>query len=338
MTPSTTRHRSSLAEVRRGLLAALLAALGAAAEAQTLKDPVLEALYVADKTEELQRAALQRPPDDPQAVLALALVALERDEAAARLKALERAQSCIEKQARAAACQYAYGVLLGLQAMSEGMMKMARSASVVKEALTAAQEIDPAWYPARSALMEFYLVAPALMGGSASKAAEIARTAPRPEQVAALQGRVALQERRFDTALAAFNALPTAVEHALNADVRGWGTQAGLGAVSSGQAAKAQPFFERLLREQPAHSAGAYGLARVRGELGDWAEALRLYERAASLKGARQWPLAYRIGTALQALGRHDEAKASLKRFVDAGKGQKASLEDARKRLEQLGG
>ena len=34
----------------------------------------------------------------------------------------------------------------------------------------------------------------------------------------------------------------------------------------------------------------------------------------------------------------NDAAKASLQRFVNAGKGQKASLEDARKRLEQLGG
>lgn len=338
MPPYPIHRRLFFAQHRHRLLAVLCTALCSAVQAQTLKDPALEALYVADRTEELQRAALQRSPDDPQAVLALALVALERDEAAARLKALERAQSCAEKQTRAAPCQYAYGVLLGIQAMSEGMMKMARSASVVKDALTAAQEIDPAWYPARSALMEFHLVAPALMGGSTSKAAELARTAPRPEQVAALQGRVAMQDRRFDTALAAFNALPTALDHALGADVRGWGTQAGLGAVASGQSGKAQPFFERLLREHPAHSAGAYGLARVRGELGDWAEALRLYERAATLKGSRQWPLAYRIGIALQALGRHDEAKASLKRFVDAGKGQKASLEDARKRLEQLGG
>ena len=114
--------------------------------------------------------------------------------------------------------------------------------------------------------------------------------------------------------------------------------QAGLGAVNAGQAARAQPFFERMLREQPGHSAGAYGLARVRGEQGAWAEALRLYEHAGALKGAQEWPLAYRTGIALQNLGRGEEAKAAFARFVSAGKGQKSSLEDARKRLEQLGG
>ena len=37
-------------------------------------------------------------------------------------------------------------------------------------------------------------------------------------------------------------------------------------------------------------------------------------------------------------LQRVDEAKAAFQRFVAAGKGQKRSLEDARKRQEQLGG
>jgi tetratricopeptide (TPR) repeat protein len=321
--------------VAAGLLCA------AAVGAQTLKDPALEALYVADKADELQRAAQQRlahQPEDVQAVLALALAALDRNDTPARKQALERAEACAQKQPKAAPCRYAHGVLLGIQAVAEGLMKAARSAGTVKDALLAAHELEPAWYPARSALLEFYLAAPGFMGGSASKAAELARGAPRPEQVAALQARVAMQDKRFDTALAALAALPPGLEHALATDVQGWGTQAALGAVNAGQAAQAQPFFERLMRDRPGHAAGAYGLARVRGELGDWAGALRLYEQAQGLKDAADWPLAYRMGIALQQLGRTDEAKAAYKRFVTAGKGQKASLDDARKRLEQLGG
>lgn len=329
--------------VTRVRLLALGAALLCAATvgAQTLKDPALEALYVASKADELQRAAQQRlatQPDDAQAVLALALAALDRNDAPARTQALERAEACAQKQPKTAACRYAHGVLLGIQAMSEGLMKAARSAGTVKEALQAAHELEPAWYPARSSLLEFYLAAPGFMGGSASKAAELARGAPRPEQVAALQARVAMQDKRFDAALVALSALPPGLDHALASDVHGWGVQAGLGAVNAGKAAQAQPFFERLMRERPGHAAGAYGLARVRGELGDWAGALRLYEQAQGQKGAADWPMAYRMGIALQQLGRTDEAKAAYQRFVSAGKGQKASLDDARKRLEQLGG
>ena len=309
--------------------------------AQTLKDPALEALYVADRGAELQRVANQRlasQPDDAQAVLALALVALERDDAAVRRQALARAEACADKQPRAAPCQYAHGVLLGMQAMSEGMLKAARSAGTVQSALTAAHEIDPAWYPGRSALMEFYLAAPAMLGGSTAKAIELARSAPRPEQVSALQGRVAMEDRRFDAAVAAFVALPSNIEAALAADVRGWGMQAGLGLVNSRRAAQAQPCFERQLLERPGHGADIYGLARVKGELGDWAEALRLYKLAAGLKGAVERPVDYRIGIAQQQMGRADAAKASFTRFIASGKGQKASRDDARKRLERLGG
>lgn len=309
--------------------------------AQTFKDPALEALYTAEKTDELQRVAQQRlasQPEDAQAVLALVLAAMEKDDAPARAKALERAQACAEKQPQVAPCLYAYGVLLGVQAMSEGMVKAARSAGTVKAALIAAHESEPAWYLARSALMEFYLVAPSFMGGSSAKAAELARAAPKPEQVAAMQGRLAMQDKKFEAALAAFAALPAISDSALAADVRGWSMQAGLGAISAGQPAKALGVFERMSRERPGHADGVYGLARARGELGDWAESLRLYERAATLKGAVTWPMAYRMGIALQKLGRVDEAKVAFQRFISAGKGQKQSLEDARKRLDLLGG
>ncbi len=309
--------------------------------AQMLKDPALEALYAADKTDELQRAAQQRlttQPEDPQAVLALTLAALERDDATARNAALQRAHGCADRQPRAAPCQYSYGVLLGLQAASEGLIKAARSVGTVKDALTAAHEADSAWYPARSALLEFHLIAPGMLGGSRSKAEELARSAPQPEQVAALQARLALQDRQLQAALMQLSALPAKLDAALLDDVHNWGAQAGLGLVNNKEPAKAQAWFERLLRERPGRAVGYYGLARVRGELGDWAEAQRLLEQAQSLKGAVNWPVLYRLGIAQQQLGKTDAAKVSYKAFVAAGKDQKASLEDARKRLEQLGG
>lgn len=340
MTP--TPRKSPHAHALLGLVVVAITCWASpAAWAQTLKDPVLEALYVADKTDELKRAANQRlaaQPEDAQAVLALSLAALENNDNTQRAQALARAQACAERTPTAAACQYAYGVLLGIQAMSEGLMKAARSAGTVREALTAAHEADPAWYVARSALAEFYLAAPGFMGGSTTKAAELARTAPKREQSQALQARVAMVDKKFEAAAAGFLALPATLEHALAADVRGWASQTGLGMVNAGQAARAEPLFQRLIRERPQEAAGAYGLARVRGELGDWTEALRLFEHARNLKGAADLPLAYRMGIAQQQLGRMDAAKASYATFIEAGKGQKASLEDARKRLAQLGG
>lgn len=329
---------------RQRSLALLGAAWLAAAlptAAQTFKDPGLEALYATDRTDELQRVAAQRvaaQADDAQAVMALALAALDRDDADARRHAIARAEACTSRQPRAAPCQYALGVVLGIQAMTEGLFKAARSASTVRDALATAHQLEPAWWPARSALMEFYLMAPGMMGGSSSKAAELGRSAPRPEQARVIEARIAMNDRKFDAALQALMALPPGLEPSLAADVRGWGTQAALGLVNEGQAARAQPWFERLMREQPGRADGAYGLARVRGEAGDHAAAVRLYEQAQGLKGAQAWPIGYRLGQSLQQLGRVDEARGAYRRFVATGKGPQRALDDAKERLEQLGG
>lgn len=308
--------------------------------AQTIRDPALEALYTAGRAADLLRTSAQRVQaraDDAPAVLGLALAALELDEEAGRRQAISAAETCVARQARAAACHYALGVTLGVQAMHEGLLKAARSAGTVREALATALEIDPAWYPARSALVEFYLLAPGMMGGSTRKAIDLAAAAPRPEQVQALQSRVAMTEKRLEAAAQGLASLPPALEHAVALDVHAWSVQAGLGLVNEGQSAKAQALLERSLRNRPDDAGVHYALARVRGEAGEHAQALKLYEQAAAAKGARAWPVQYRLGLTLEQLGRPEEAKAAYRRHIAAGKGPKNLLDEARKRLEALG-
>jgi tetratricopeptide (TPR) repeat protein len=315
--------------------------LGPSAWAQTIRDPALEALYTAGRTQDLHRTSAQRvlaQADDAPAVLGLALAALEMDETGARRQAIAAAEACVARQPRAGACHYALGVTLGVQAMVDGLLKAARSAGTVREALSTALEIDTAWYPARSALVEFYLLAPGVMGGSTSKATELAGSAPRPEQVQALQARVAMADRRLESAAQAFVSLPQSLEHALAADVQAWSVQAALGLINEGQWAKAQPLLERVLRNRPDDAGAAYAMGRARGEAGDHAQALKYYEQAVGAKGATAWPVQYRLGLTLEQLGRRDDAKLAFKRHINTGKGPKNLLEEARKRLEALGG
>ena len=322
----------------------LSACLGLAApvgQAQMFKDPALQALHSAGNRAELERLAAQRAsaaPDDAQAVLALAVSALGGTDATARQAALARAEACVQRQPQSAACQYALGTVLGVQAIGQGMLKAARSAGTIKSALTRAQALEPGWYPARSALVEFYLVAPGMMGGNVSKAAELAASAPQPEQSRALQARVAMEDGKADALLLLLTPLLTATDPEVASDVRQWASQAAFSLVNNGQAGKAQSFFERLSKDRPGHATGPYGLARVRTEAGALDDAVKLFELSATLKGAETLPIDYRKGIALQQAGHHEAAKAAFKIFVATGKGQKSSLDDARKRLDQLGG
>jgi hypothetical protein len=163
------------------LTLALLSA--GAAQAQFLKDPALQALLAAEQFAELDRLASQRTAaraDDAQAVLGLALAALSDQGGPARREAaIRQAEGCVKQAPKAAECHYALGVVMGAHAMSQGMLKAASSIGTVKTALLESLKLAPQWYPARSAVVEFYLLAPGMMGGSSSKGRGPARAGAR---------------------------------------------------------------------------------------------------------------------------------------------------------------
>ena len=325
--------------LRLPLIASLCLAAALPVHAQMFKDPQFESLYRADNLAEVEKLGQQRvasQADDAQAVLALALGALRSNDAGRRKSAIGHAEGCVQKQPRAAPCHYALGVVLGVQAMSEGLLKMAGSVGRVRESLVEALALEPAWFPARSAVVEFYLVAPGVIGGSTSKAQETARAAARPEQAQALEGRMALQEKKFERALQLLAEVRPGGDGALQEDLLAWTQGAAFGLVNEGQGEMARPTFERLQKEHPENAVPVFGLARLAAEAGRHADALALLERSSKLKGADRLPLDYRNGLSQLALGQKEAAKASLARFVAAGKGSSANLDDAKKRLSQL--
>lgn len=175
-------------------------------------------------------------------------------------------------------------------AVAQGKMKVASSAGDVKEALSKAFRLAPQRFPARRALVEFYLLAPGLLGGSNSRAAELVRTAPNPVQVRALEGRAALDEERFDQAATAPTEVPAGTDPAVAADMRQWAAMVGFRWLAKEQVAKAQGLFARLVKDQPEAALPLYGLARVLAQQDRPAEAAKLLEQARHLRGAE--PLA----------------------------------------------
>jgi hypothetical protein len=318
-------------------LITVLAPLPAAA--QMFKDAALQALYLAERNDELERSARQRlaaAPDDAQAVLAAALGALRSVDPARRTGALAAAETCLERLPQSATCHYALGALLVAQGMNEGMLRMAASLSRVRASLATAMELEPAWFPPRAGLVEFYLQAPGIAGGSVARAREIARGAPQPDQVRALEGRIAWYDKRFDAALAAFAPLERGPDRSLALEVRNWSGLVGFDMLRAGQVDAAEALFKRLAAERPADAIGAYGLARVAAARGEHLRALELYTASEKLKGASGLPVAYRAGVSRQALGHDDAARALYQRFIAERRGTKRNLDDARRRLEDL--
>ncbi len=322
------------------LLAALLSA--GLAHAAVFKDPALQQALDADRDDDLQaqaRARLKADPHDAQGLAASALLSLQ-DADAAKLEAQAKLlQQCVERQPREPACHYALGQVLGAQAMSGGMMKAMTLTGRIKESFQKALELDPQSFEAREALQQFYLMAPGIAGGSASKARALADEVrdSQPELAHLLRARVLQNDGDMAGAERELRAFKPGKELGLN---RAWVQQwAGLGLsyLQDKQLGKARAWFEQLTKEQPQAALGPFGLARVAAAEQRWDESARCFDQARGLEGAKDLPIDYRLGLMLQAKGDKAQAKAALERYLAGKLPSKRFAEDARKRLAELG-
>ncbi|CAN5273997.1 hypothetical protein BH11PSE10_BH11PSE10_17440 [soil metagenome] len=318
-----------------------LALMASAAHAQVLKDPQWQAWLDSGRTAELTQAAqarLSAQPDDSQAAVALALVAVEEGQPARLDAVLKPVQACADRQPAQAACFYALGTVQGVQAMTGGMMAGIRLAAKVKDNLSRAVELDPMLFEARQALSQFYLVAPGMAGGSVSKAKDLAAAAQakQPEHAKLLRAQIALQDKQWPEAERELQSVRPGDDKTLAIEVRQTWAQLGTGYFGDKQFPKARGVFEQLMRDAPMQAIGPYGLARVMTETAQPDEAVKLLERARALEGADRLPIDHRLGIALLAKGDKPAAKQALERFVISKKPNPRNLEDARKRLAEL--
>lgn len=339
MTRKTTRL--TLACVALALASTLLSMLPLPALAQTVKDPQLAALLDARKYAEAERVATARitaRPDDMDAYGALTVAVTNDADTARRDAALKRLEACVTALPNAAMCHFGVGAVLGVNAMSQGMVAGLRSVGRIRESFVKALEIDPLFYAARSSLVQFYLTVPGIAGGSVSKARDVANAASgkQPEHAKLLLGMVALDQKDYPQAERVVASVRAGSDKELAGDVQAFWPQLGIAYLSDKQVAKARAVFERAVQEAPQQAIGHYGVGRALAEAGEADAAIAAYQRAAPLDGAAALPIDYRLGMAWQAKGERDKARAAFTRFIGAGKGSPKNLDDAKKRLAEL--
>ena len=315
-----------------------------AQQAQLLQDPQWRSWYATGRHADLERAALARlaqQPGDAPAVAALALTAEEFGDARRLQQALDAANACIASKPEAAPCHFARGSVLGLQAVQGGGLTAVRLAGDVRAALAKALELDPQFFEARHGLVQFYLAVPSIAGGSVEKARELAAGAlPRqPEQAKLLRAMVALKEDRLADAERELASIRAGDDISLLHDQRELKAQLANSHFRAKRLAQARALYESLQREAPALAMPVYGLARVATDEGRLDDAIRLFERARTLDGARRLPVDHRLGQALIAKGDKAQAKLVLERFVASAKERwvnPRNIDDAKKLLAEL--
>lgn len=144
---------------------AVALALALPAAAQTAQGV---ALFEQGRYEEAKRL-LTAQPNDPQALYTLGRIAVAQNDAD---KAAEYFEKAIAKKPNVSEYHLWLGNAYGQQAIKASMFGKASLAGKVKDEFLRAVELDPNNVEARSGLVEFYVMAPGIMGGSETKAIE----------------------------------------------------------------------------------------------------------------------------------------------------------------------
>jgi tetratricopeptide (TPR) repeat protein len=107
--------------------------------------------------------------NDPEALKNLGRAALAEGNAD---KAVELLQKAVELRPNSAEYHYRLGQALGAAAMKASFFSQASLAGKTRDEFLKAVQLDPNYLDARNALVDYYTMAPALVGGSEEKAME----------------------------------------------------------------------------------------------------------------------------------------------------------------------
>ena len=253
-------------------------------------------------------AAAKANPRDTTAAFYLGRIALAEGDGGRAATWFERA---IDAAPRNSEYHFWLGNAFGRQALRASKFTQARLAGRIRGAFERAVALDPDNLDARSGLLQYYVIAPGIMGGSVDKARaearEIGRRSPLRGRVAAgviaeRQKDVAAAEREYAAAVAA------APDSALGYSVLGDFYR------RTKQYDAAFETFARMRRARPSDASALYLVGRtsaVSGQrLDEGADALTAY--IAGPRGDTDPPLAsahYRLGTIREKQGRRDQAR-----------------------------
>jgi tetratricopeptide (TPR) repeat protein len=327
-----TKHTSR----KRLLLSLALCALAVAGSAGTAGSKSEEGIQLFDARKfdgarSSLEAAVREDPQDARAASYLGRVYL----------ATGNFDRAVEWMGRSVALESAnaeyhlwLGRAYGNQAMRASVLKQPSLARRVKNEFEEASRLDPDNLEARFGLIEFYLRAPGILGGSPKKADEQAEEIRRRDllQGYRARGRIAEHRKDFDRAMAQYDA--AAREFPEKTEPFYW-----IGAllVRENDYVKAFEVYEKLLKENPSEMKACYQIGRVASLSGQrlerGKECLTLYlehepkSDEPSLASAH-----YRLGLLYEKIGNRDLARREYSAALDL----EPALPDARRALKKV--
>jgi tetratricopeptide (TPR) repeat protein len=300
------------------------------------------ALMKAKKYPEAERAAsakLAQEPANAEAMAARVDAILAAGNETRIEEAVKQAEQCVAAHAAHADCHLALGKALGSKAMNGGMMSAMGYAGTIRDSFKKAVELDPRKLEARFSLLDFYMMAPGIMGGGTGKAeALVAQSTPvNAEAGKLMQAMLDLAAEKFAKAEAGAVAARPGTEQELLDRQEGLLLNIGIKYLADKKLADAERMFRDAQKRFPDSDMAPYWIARILQEQGKHREALAGLELVL-VKTAKPH-VHYRIGQSLQALGDKTKAAAAYEKALAFKSGMSKKMRsDAQDQLKSLKG
>lgn len=258
--------------------------------------------------------ASARPADPRVGVLKVRLLMLQKQGE----QAVEAAEALVATAPGDAAAHLWLGMAYGNRIGSVGMFAKASMAPKIRAAFERAVELDPALHQASLALVEYYLQAPSIVGGSVAKAEAVAKAlrARDPAFGQFALARLAMQAGRADEARKLVLAA-----HATRPDEAQFRMAAGLLHQDAREWDQAFAVFEAWARDEPESASAWYQVGRTavlsEQRLDEGVEAFRrvlaLHEQPGAPGHQHAW---WRMGQALALQGDKARARQAFERAL----------------------
>jgi tetratricopeptide (TPR) repeat protein len=258
-----------------GFLSVVFAALQSAAPCSLEQATALLESRRSDEIRAVLETCADRAAGDARLAEALGRLALSQGDSARAVKLFERA-AAVEPQN--SELQLWLGRAYGDKAIKASVFEQPGLAGRVRKSFEKAVALDPGNLEARSAMLQYYLRAPRVLGGSPEKAREQARAIRDRDPLKGYRawGRIAEHEKRFVEAGQEYDRARE--EFPDRAEPYYW--RAAL-AASLKDYARAFDVLESLLRAKPSELPACYEIGRIAAASGDrldrGEECLKLY-------------------------------------------------------------
>jgi tetratricopeptide (TPR) repeat protein len=317
----------------------LLSALGAimpAHAASSALDADLAQHYSArqwDLLESRARVRLAQNPGDDQALWYLGQAL--KDQASARDALIAQTERCVATRPSAARCHHLLGQLLSARATAGGIKSGLRLAARIQSHYARAVALDPDEFAYRRDLNQFYLIAPALVGGSVRKARLNATSFAARHTLAGqiLMADILVYEEAFDAAESQLTAIESGGRRDLRDALRESLVGLGLARIEQRQSADAERVFRRALALDGQYGPAHFGLGRSLLDQQRVDEAIVALKRSIDTDAHSR--AHYRLGLAYEAKGQRDLARAMYQAYLRY-RPQGTQSDDARARLKTL--